>query len=79
MPDTNELTILLTPLQFVEVGNEDSLNGGAPTYAAYRLNILYNAISQTYPDITIISSYYDVDGATPPFNASGGKTTCFDR
>ncbi|KAK3624539.1 hypothetical protein LTR56_020979 [Elasticomyces elasticus] len=58
-------------VNFVEVGNEDSLGGGGPTYAAYRFPAFYNAISAKYPDITIITSYYDVDGVTPPFNASG--------
>ncbi|KAK1807044.1 hypothetical protein LTR12_018616, partial [Friedmanniomyces endolithicus] len=52
-------------------GNEDSLGGGGPTYAAYRFPAFYKAISAKYPDITIITSYYDVDGATPPYNASG--------
>ncbi|KAK1089887.1 hypothetical protein LTR48_009394, partial [Friedmanniomyces endolithicus] len=48
-----------------------SLGGGGPTYAAYRFPAFYKAISAKYPDITIITSYYDVDGATPPYNASG--------
>ncbi|CAK4031354.1 ABFa alfa-L-arabinofuranosidase-A [Lecanosticta acicola] len=58
-------------VKFVEVGNEDSLNGGGPTYRSYRFNTFYDAIAKAYPDITIIASFYDVDGATPPFNASG--------
>ncbi|KAK0906750.1 hypothetical protein LTR91_015190 [Friedmanniomyces endolithicus] len=58
-------------VNLVEVGNEDSLGGGGPTYAAYRFPAFYKAISAKYPDITIITSYYDVDGATPPYNASG--------
>ncbi|KXL46055.1 glycoside hydrolase family 51 protein [Acidomyces richmondensis BFW] len=58
-------------INFVEVGNEDSLNGGAPTYTAYRFPMFYNAIHDKYPDITIIASFYDVDGATPPYNAAG--------
>ena len=47
------------------------MNGGAPTYAAYRFNAFFDAITAAYPNITIIASFYDVDGATPPFNASG--------
>lgn len=58
-------------INFVEVGNEDSLNGGAPTYTAYRFDAFYDAITAAYPNMTIIASFYDVDGATPPFNASG--------
>ncbi|KAL5372659.1 hypothetical protein DPSP01_013320 [Paraphaeosphaeria sporulosa] len=58
-------------INFVEVGNEDSLNGGAPTYAAYRFNAFYDAIKAAYPHMTIIASFYDVDGATPPFDAAG--------
>ncbi|KAK4550251.1 hypothetical protein LTR36_003218 [Oleoguttula mirabilis] len=58
-------------INFVEVGNEDSLNGGAPTYSAYRFNAFFDAITAAYPNMTIIGSFYDIDGATPPFNASG--------
>jgi len=58
-------------INFVEVGNEDSLNGGAPTYAAYRFNAFRNAIKAAYPNMTIITSFYDVVGSTPPNNDSG--------
>lgn len=58
-------------INFVEVGNEDSLSGGEPTYREYRFNAFYNAIHAAYPNVTIIASHYDVDGATPPFNAAG--------
>jgi len=60
-------------IKFVEVGNEDSLSNGKATYGAYRFKAFYDAISTAYPDITIISSYYDVDETTgtPPYNASG--------
>ncbi|KAK3114929.1 hypothetical protein LTR53_006257 [Teratosphaeriaceae sp. CCFEE 6253] len=58
-------------VNFVEVGNEDSLGGDGPDYAGYRFPAFYNAISAAYPDITIIASYYDVDGVQPPYNASG--------
>ncbi|KAI7507169.1 putative vacuolar segregation protein [Hortaea werneckii] len=56
---------------FVEIGNEDSLNDGAPSYAAYRFQAFHDAIRNAYPDITIIASYFDVKGSTPPDNAAG--------
>ncbi|KAK3720917.1 hypothetical protein LTR37_003580 [Vermiconidia calcicola] len=59
------------PLRFVEVGNEDSLNNGTASYGRYRFSAFYNAIHEKYPDMTIISSYYDVGPVTPPFDASG--------
>ena len=59
------------PIRFVEVGNEDSLNDGAKTYRKYRFAAFYKAIKAAYPDMTIISSYYDVGPVTPPFEASG--------
>ena len=58
-------------INFVEVGNEDSLSDGHRSYAAYRFAAFYDAIHAAYPDITIIASYCDVDGVTPPFDASG--------
>ncbi|KAK5129202.1 hypothetical protein LTR08_003752 [Meristemomyces frigidus] len=58
-------------INFVEVGNEDSLSSGGPSYTAYRFNAFYDAIHAAYPQMTIIASFYDVDGATPPFNAAG--------
>lgn len=60
-------------IKFVEVGNEDSLSvAGMSTYPTYRFNAFYDAIHSAYPDVTIIASYYDVDGATPPFNGTAG-------
>lgn len=61
---------------FVEIGNEDSLNGGAPSYAAYRFQAFHDAIRNAYPDITIIASYFDVQGSTPPDNAAGDFHQC---
>ncbi|KAF2717277.1 glycoside hydrolase family 51 protein [Polychaeton citri CBS 116435] len=58
-------------VNFVEVGNEDSLNGGKDSYDAYRFQAFYDAISQAYPEIVIIASYYDVGGPTPPGEAGG--------
>lgn len=60
-------------VNFVEVGNEDSLSDGKDTYGAYRFEMFYHAIKDAYPNMTIISSYYDVDESTgePPFGATG--------
>lgn len=44
------------PIRFVEVGNEDSLSEGGPTYRKYRFEMFYNAIKAKYPDITVIVS-----------------------
>jgi alpha-N-arabinofuranosidase len=46
-------------LQYVEVGNEDNLNNGTVSYAAYRFPMFYNAIHAKYPHLTIISSTGD--------------------
>ena len=43
-------------LQYIEIGNEDNLGGGLPTYAEYRFSLFYDAIHAAYPNITIISS-----------------------
>lgn len=59
------------PINFVEVGNEDSLSDGKKTYGNYRFAAFYNAIHAAYPDITIIASFYDVGKIHPPFGASG--------
>lgn len=58
-------------INFVEVGNEDSLSNGKHTYGLYRFPMFYKAIKAAYPHMTIISSYYDVGPVTPPFDASG--------
>lgn len=42
-------------LQFVEIGNEDYLTGGCPTYPE-RFMQIYHAIHDEYPDITLIAS-----------------------
>ena len=47
-------------LKFVEIGNEDNLQGGAGSYAEYRFTMFYNAISAKYPDLTVISSTGDL-------------------
>jgi alpha-N-arabinofuranosidase len=42
-------------LRYVEVGNEDWLNNGTPTYDE-RFTMFYDAIKAKYPDIKVISS-----------------------
>ncbi len=46
-------------LNYVEIGNEDNIEGGASSYASYRFSMFYNAIHALYPHITIISSTGD--------------------
>ncbi|KAI9641607.1 hypothetical protein NHQ30_009460 [Ciborinia camelliae] len=47
-------------INYVEVGNEDNLEGGADSYRTYRWPMFYNAIHAKYPDIFIISSAQDL-------------------
>ncbi|EME79726.1 glycoside hydrolase family 51 protein [Pseudocercospora fijiensis CIRAD86] len=47
-------------IKFIEVGNEDSLSGGKASYGSYRFKAFYDAITPRYPNITLISSYYNV-------------------
>ncbi|KAJ4386399.1 hypothetical protein N0V93_009294 [Gnomoniopsis smithogilvyi] len=47
-------------IKFVEVGNEDNLNGGEESYIDYRFNAFYDAISAAYPDILIFTSLADL-------------------
>lgn len=42
-------------LNYVEVGNEDNLNGGCDTYAS-RFTAIYDAVHAKYPNMTIIAS-----------------------
>lgn len=46
-------------IKFVEVGNEDNLNGGDGSYTEYRFNMFYDAITAQYPDILVFSSTTD--------------------
>jgi alpha-L-arabinofuranosidase len=41
---------------YVEVGNEDFLNGGTASYNAYRYPMFYDAIKAAYPKIKIIAT-----------------------
>jgi alpha-N-arabinofuranosidase len=53
-------------IKFLEVGNEDNLNGGLPSYQKYRFNTFYDAIKAKYPDMLVFSStpdhYYKSSG-----------------
>ncbi|KAF7930604.1 uncharacterized protein EAE98_005004 [Botrytis deweyae] len=53
-------------INIVEVGNEDNLNGGEPSYIAYRWPMFFNAIHAKYPDILVLSSTQDLRSVGPP-------------
>ena len=38
-------------IHFLEIGNEDMLNNGTATYAAYRFDAFYSAIHKAYPNM----------------------------
>ncbi|KAF7716533.1 Non-reducing end alpha-L-arabinofuranosidase [Penicillium ucsense] len=59
-------------IRYVEVGNEDNLNGGLDSYKAYRFPAFYNAISEKYPEIQVIASTINM---TFPANAGGDYHT----
>ncbi|KAF2190292.1 glycoside hydrolase family 51 protein [Zopfia rhizophila CBS 207.26] len=44
-------------VNFVEIGNEDNLNGGTASYNSYRFSMFYNAIKAKYPNMTVIASF----------------------
>jgi alpha-L-arabinofuranosidase len=44
------------PVPYVEIGNEDFLNGGAASYNAYRYPMFYDAIKAAYPHVTVIAT-----------------------
>ncbi|KAL9115357.1 MAG: hypothetical protein Q9227_000678 [Pyrenula ochraceoflavens] len=48
-------------INYVEVGNEDNLNGGEDSYNSYRFPMFYNALKNAYPDLNVIASTVDVD------------------
>ena len=60
------------PINFVEVGNEDSLSAGEPTYTKYRFAAFYEAIHAAYPQMNIMASFYDVEKVHPPFPGTSG-------
>ena len=41
---------------YIEIGNEDFLNGGASSYNAYRYPTFYDAIKAAYPQVTVIAT-----------------------
>jgi alpha-L-arabinofuranosidase len=41
---------------YVEIGNEDFLNGGTASYDAYRYPMFYDAIKRAYPQVTVIAT-----------------------
>lgn len=59
-------------INYVEIGNEDSLHNGPETYASYRFEAFYDAIHAAYPNITIIASYFDVVDGHPPHDGTYG-------
>jgi alpha-L-arabinofuranosidase len=59
-------------INYVEVGNEDSLGNGAKTYAAYRFAAFERAIHKAYPHMNIMASYNDVGAVHPPFKGTSG-------
>jgi len=47
-------------LSYVEIGNEDNLSDGLPTYTAYRWEDYANAIQAAYPNLNIMASTLNV-------------------
>ncbi|KAI5458762.1 glycoside hydrolase family 51 protein [Mariannaea sp. PMI_226] len=45
-------------INYVEIGNEDFLNGGIPSYVDHRFIMFYNAIKKAYPKMNVISSIW---------------------
>ncbi|KAF7622602.1 putative alpha-N-arabinofuranosidase A precursor [Aspergillus flavus] len=43
-------------INWIEIGNEDYLNGGTKSYNSYRFKAFYNAIHAAYPSINLIST-----------------------
>ncbi|KAG5785804.1 hypothetical protein H9Q73_000531 [Fusarium xylarioides] len=56
-------------VEWVEIGNEDYLNGGTSTYYSYRFKALYDAIRAKYPKINVVSS---INPSPSPDKGSGG-------
>lgn len=44
------------PVSYVEVGNEDYLNGGTSSYNSYRFQSFYDAVRAMYPSTNVIST-----------------------
>ncbi|OGE50069.1 hypothetical protein PENARI_c018G11306 [Penicillium arizonense] len=43
-------------IKWIEIGNEDYLNGGTNSYYSYRFMAFYNAIHAVYPSINLVST-----------------------
>ena len=43
-------------IKYVEIGNEDNIYGGLPSYISYRFQAYYDAITAKFPDITVMAS-----------------------
>ncbi|KAF5594583.1 glycoside hydrolase superfamily [Fusarium subglutinans] len=56
-------------VDWVEIGNEDYLNGGTSTYYSYRFKALYDAIRARYPKMNVVSS---INPSPSPDKGSGG-------
>ncbi|KAF4624497.1 hypothetical protein G7Y89_g13678 [Cudoniella acicularis] len=52
-------------IKYFEISNEDFLNGGKPSYIAYRFNAFNDAIKKAYPDAITVSSI-DTNELNPP-------------
>ena len=59
-------------IKYVEIGNEDNLGGGLPSYQEYRFSAFYDAIKEKYPDLKVIASTVDI---TLPGDAMGDYHT----
>jgi alpha-L-arabinofuranosidase len=57
---------------YVEVGNEDFLNGGTASYDAYRYPMFYDAIKAKYPQVKIIAT---TPVTSRPWTSSTSTTT----
>lgn len=43
-------------IKYVEIGNEDNIYGGLPSYISYRFQAYYGAITAKFPEITVMAS-----------------------
>ncbi|KAL0941459.1 alpha-L-arabinofuranosidase [Colletotrichum truncatum] len=43
-------------LKYIQIGNEDNLTGGLPSYEGYRLKMYHDAIKEAYPDLIVMAS-----------------------
>ncbi|KAG9252711.1 glycoside hydrolase superfamily [Emericellopsis atlantica] len=55
-------------VDWVEISNEDYLNGGYDSYYAYRFDMFYNAIRAKYPDMHVVST---INPSPSPDTGSG--------